>query len=318
MFIMKITKFVPICKFMLTALCLSAALFCGSLTAQAEPRLNLKEIQRLAEQGSAVYQFELAKIYANGDGVAQDFKTAETWLIKAAAHDYAEAQSMLGLFYYFGVTGRQDYGKALDWLAKAAKQNNPVAQFNLGMMNLNGEGLEPNSGMAFRYIKASAEQGYAQAQFNLAVLYETGVGIEANLAQALTWYRKAAEQDIVAAQVNLAFMYAEGRGTVRNEAKAIAWFHKAAESYNAVAMLKMAEAYFNGTVIKPDYVRAYILVNLALQKAEVKANPQVAAAAQVLKENIVGKLNGDDLTQAEAVISKETVRNQAAAGATGP
>ena len=50
----------------------------------------------LAEQGDPKAQYFLGVMYANGQGVPQDYKKAMTWIGKAAVQGDAEAQRDLG------------------------------------------------------------------------------------------------------------------------------------------------------------------------------------------------------------------------------
>jgi len=60
-------------------------------------------------------------IYFRGAGVSQDYEQADNWLRKAAEQGDAEAQYLLGLYYYERKEGApQDYAQALNRLRKAA------------------------------------------------------------------------------------------------------------------------------------------------------------------------------------------------------
>ena len=87
----------------------------GKLT--AAQRRTMKEVIRLwqaaADQGDAKAQFNLGQMYANGQGVAQDFKAALAWYCKAAEQGDAEAQYNLGIMYSDGRGVAQDFKAAL-------------------------------------------------------------------------------------------------------------------------------------------------------------------------------------------------------------
>ena len=53
--------------------------------------LDFEETKALAEQGIAGAQYKLGLIYANGDGVQQDYSHAHMWLNIAALQSYAYA-----------------------------------------------------------------------------------------------------------------------------------------------------------------------------------------------------------------------------------
>lgn len=80
-----------------------------------------KALQQLAQQGYAKAQSSLGAMYAEGEGVAQDFKQAAYWWQKAAQQGYAAAQYNLGNMYYKGKGVPQDFKQARYWFQKAAQ-----------------------------------------------------------------------------------------------------------------------------------------------------------------------------------------------------
>ena len=58
-------------------------------------------------------------MYANGQGVKQDYFKAVEWYQKAAEQGYAEAQFTLGLMYFAGLVVKQDYSKAKEYFGLA-------------------------------------------------------------------------------------------------------------------------------------------------------------------------------------------------------
>jgi uncharacterized protein len=63
------------------------------------------------------------------------------WYRKAADQGNANAQFNLGKMYDDGDGVPQDHAEALKWYLKAADQGNASAQFNLGKMYDNGQGV---------------------------------------------------------------------------------------------------------------------------------------------------------------------------------
>ena len=57
----------------------------------------LREWKPLAEQGVAFAQYNLGVMYANGQGVPQNYKTAVKWYRLAAEQGDADAQIKLGV-----------------------------------------------------------------------------------------------------------------------------------------------------------------------------------------------------------------------------
>ena len=94
------------------------------------PVPNLERMRALAEQGMAIAQYNLGLMYANGDGVPQDYVLAVSWYRVAAAQGRAKAQSNLGLMYAHGYGVPQDYVLAYMWWNLAAAQGLENAQKN--------------------------------------------------------------------------------------------------------------------------------------------------------------------------------------------
>ena len=62
----------------------------------------LREWQPLAEQGDAKAQFSMGVMYAQGQGVPQDYNAAAQWYRRAAEQGDAVAQSILDAMYAMG------------------------------------------------------------------------------------------------------------------------------------------------------------------------------------------------------------------------
>ena len=82
----------------------------------------LREFRSLAEQGEVNAQSILGLMYYYGQGVTQDFAEAVKWYRKAAEQGFAKAQYNLGLMYYHGLSVSQDFAEAVKWYRKAAEQ----------------------------------------------------------------------------------------------------------------------------------------------------------------------------------------------------
>jgi len=83
------------------------------------------ELSARAEDGSAKAQFNLARLYANGDdGMPQDYAEAAKWYRKAALQGDAEAQAALGRLYANGQGVPQEDKEAYFWLSVAFEAAN--------------------------------------------------------------------------------------------------------------------------------------------------------------------------------------------------
>ena len=70
----------------------------------------------------------LCVMYANGNGVPQDYSQAATWCRQAADQGDDEAQRSLAAMYRTGEGVPRDDAQAIDWFRKAADQGNADAQ----------------------------------------------------------------------------------------------------------------------------------------------------------------------------------------------
>jgi TPR repeat protein len=73
----------------------------------------LRLLRPLAEQGNAVAQYNLGVMYAQGQGVSQDYAAAASWYLKAAEQGNAVAQYNIGVMYEDGQGVPQDYAVAV-------------------------------------------------------------------------------------------------------------------------------------------------------------------------------------------------------------
>jgi hypothetical protein len=77
------------------------SLLCLSAFAEVTPG-EFAKTKELAEKGEAISQFNLGRIYYNGDGVSKDLVEAAKWWRKAAELGNAMAQYNLGCCYDSG------------------------------------------------------------------------------------------------------------------------------------------------------------------------------------------------------------------------
>ena len=105
-------------------------------------------------------------MYANGQGVPQDYTQAVAWYRQAAEQGDSEAQFQLGIVYTLGKGVSQDAAQAVDWYRQAAEQGHAVAQFALGVSYANGEGVPQDYQQAYAWFSVAAANGVADAVTN--------------------------------------------------------------------------------------------------------------------------------------------------------
>ena len=131
-----------------------------------------------AATGDARAQFNLGRMYLEGEGGVRDYAQALTWTQKAADQDIPGAAYNLGRIYDRGLGGRRNDERAASWYRKAAAKGYSSAEVSLGDMYLAGRGVTPDPKRAAELYGAAAEQGDAAGQFKLAALsskYDLGL-----------------------------------------------------------------------------------------------------------------------------------------------
>jgi hypothetical protein len=129
-----------ICRFMIFRVpCIWLFAACVMTLSVAAQDQDIAVVRRKAEAGDAIAQFDLAKAYMSGTGVATDPSMGLVWLQKSAAQDYFGAEYALGRMYQNGL-GKlpKDQHEAASWFRKAAKQQNQASQDRLSEMLAQG------------------------------------------------------------------------------------------------------------------------------------------------------------------------------------
>ena len=190
---MKNIKTKPLHTILIILLCLLTSL---SVSADFQKGLDayngadyataLREWKPLAEQGYALAQYNLALMYANGEGVPEDDKEAVKWFRLAAEQSHASAQFNLGLMYAKGKGVPEDDKEAVKWYRLAAEQSHASAQNNLGVMYANGEGVPEDDVYAYMWWNLAAEQGHKDSSQNKNILSKEMTSSQIEEAQRLS------------------------------------------------------------------------------------------------------------------------------------
>ena len=175
---------------------LSAALAlagCARPNMSAVPN-NVQGLTLAASRGNAVAANNLGVMYANGNGVPQDFNEAKKWYLFASDHGNPAGEYNLGSAYQRGQGTPIDMAEALKWYELAVSHNYAPAKLSLGVMYWLGVGVTRDRAEAARLIKASAVDGFPPGQLILASLYREGVDIAPDDGLAYEWASLAASK----------------------------------------------------------------------------------------------------------------------------
>ncbi len=170
----------------------------------ATPDTSLTSLQYAAEGGHAVAQWKLGRMYADGDGVAQDDLRAFEYFSRIAnahAEDspsapqaaiVANAFVALGRYYLNGIPNskvKSDPERAREMFSYAASYfGNADAQYDLARLYIHGAGTSRDD---FRYgarwLGLAAQKGQHQAQALLGQMLFNGDQLPRQAARGLMW-----------------------------------------------------------------------------------------------------------------------------------
>ncbi len=97
-----------------TLMAATLAVTCPAVMAEM-PRATLDAMQKSAEQGNALAQFNLGQVYRKGDGIPVDMAAAASWFQKGADQNEPNSQFNLAIMYANGDGVPRDFVKAHMW-----------------------------------------------------------------------------------------------------------------------------------------------------------------------------------------------------------
>ncbi|MBV6657593.1 MAG: sel1 repeat family protein, partial [Devosiaceae bacterium] len=169
----------------------------------------LAALEAAAEGGHAIARWKLARMYADGDGVAEDDMRAFDYFSQIAtahaddrpdtpqARFVANAFVALGTYYSNGIGDHlaADHHRSRQIYTYAASYfGDPDAQYRLGVMMLNGEGGNADALQAGRWLSLAARKGHVHAQLALGeLLFSGSEHLAAHRAEGLKWLIIAGE-----------------------------------------------------------------------------------------------------------------------------
>ena len=164
-----------------------------------------------AEKGNAEGMYNLAILTTYGLGVQKDHYAALELLRQAAEqppyhpvhkklsnNGVADAEHMLGVRYFEGITVEKDPTLAFYWYQRATEHGSALAANNLACLYLNGIGVDKDLDKAEHYLELSSKRGNPLAMLTLAehLLWKD------DFQMAQIWYDRACEKGNVVARQN--------------------------------------------------------------------------------------------------------------------
>jgi TPR repeat protein len=233
----------------------------------AKISLGIDDLILSAESGDAASQYQLGRLYDEGDGIDENNEKAVEWYRKSAEQGYAKAQGYLSEMYFIGEGVQVDDEKAAYWARKAANQGDALGQTNVGYMYDEGRGATEDNLKAIEWYLLAAEQGFAEAQGLLSTVYLYEEGLE-NYEKARYWASLAAEQGDALGQSSLGVIYEDGYGVPADNSTAIEWYRKAAAQDDARAQAMIGRMYYWGQGVDEDNERAFHWASLAADQGD--------------------------------------------------
>jgi TPR repeat protein len=170
------------------------------------------------------------------------YATAQRALRKLATQGDARAQNNLAYLYEHGLGLERSYPDALSWYTRAADAGLPDAQYNLATFLHLGRGVSRDYPAAFQWYLKSAQAGFTDAQYMVGEYQREGYVSTKDGALALSWYLKAAKKGHAGAQLMASLIYLTGEGWRSEPAKAAVWAELARLNGEQQAPMLLAQA----------------------------------------------------------------------------
>ena len=103
-----------------------------------ENQKSISWLKKAAARGYGNAEYILGLVYFNGIGTKQSKKKGFEFLVRAAAHGVINAYYAVGMIYEMGLNGKKDTDKSLYWLEKAVHFGSKDATFILAMKYFDG------------------------------------------------------------------------------------------------------------------------------------------------------------------------------------
>ncbi|ESQ76202.1 tetratricopeptide repeat protein [Asticcacaulis sp. AC402] len=182
----------------------------------------IEDVRVAAEAGDAQAQLEMGLRYYHKRDIKDD-AVALAWFKKAAAQGLPGAEYEVATMYALGEGTPVDYAQAMIWFRKSVDHGVVKAYLDIGVMYLMGEGVEPDPVEAVRWFRQGAELGDRECQFWLGMTLRDGKGAPQDYVEAMKWLRAAAAQGHAKAAYALGDMIKAGHGTEKDLVVGQAW-----------------------------------------------------------------------------------------------
>jgi TPR repeat protein len=174
--------------------------------------------------------FNLAMMYAKGQGTAVDYPTAAALLQQACDHGSEDGCTELGTVYVRGLGVDKDVAKGFGIYKTACDSGLVGSCAALGLAYVLGEATQKNAKLAATYLDRACSRGHSFSCGALGGLYEDGDGVKADLAKAVSLYTSSCDGGVPQACSSLASLYEQGKGLAQDAARALALYRQACDA----------------------------------------------------------------------------------------
>src|SRR5574344_269748 len=239
-----------------------------------ETKAAIKALNKGLKAGDESSGLSLAKCYAQGYGLKQDYKKAAEICKQLgtphAIYNYA-------MYIVDGKITNQtstDLQTVITLLQQSANGGYSDALYALGNIYKDEEYGVQNIDVALGYFRRMAEEGDPEGYFQIGAYYEEGgsKGTVIDSAKCSEYYQKAADCNHAKAMCYLADFYRVGRMLPVDSAKALELYSKPVALDNAHAYERMALCYLQGIGVPVDSVKAVSYLRIAAAKGDASAD----------------------------------------------
>lgn len=226
---------------------------------------------KLALEGDAQAQVDLAWQFRFGDGCQQNEYEAFKWFLKAATAGIHTAQSTVGFAYTEGLGTDIDLEKAFYWYLKSAQGGYVPAMGITMSLYMCGTGVEEDLEQAKYWGTKAAEHEDSETQFDLGRAYQCGFFGDVDLDLSFYWYLRAANAGHIRAKQEVGECYQLGFGADKDEYRAFQYYLEAAEEGLAASQREVGLYYFFGRHVIEDVDKAKHYMHQAYQNGDAWA-----------------------------------------------
>ena len=233
-------------KLLVQAMCI--LLFILALCSAAPISFAQDGLQETDDALSAEEMLNLGLSYYNGDGVQQNYSTAQKWFEKSAEEGSAEAAFYLGQMYFEGNGVKRSYGQAREWFIKAADAGNTDAMRMLGYFYLAGVGVVPSEAEGTAFYEKAIALGDPEAIAQYGSILFQGYGCVArDEVKAKEFLENAGNEALSCGNADVLLAVARVYGYYATDwscnERFLYWEEQAADLGSVDAMMYLADAY---------------------------------------------------------------------------